>query len=92
MRTDGIPEKKTWIEVSLSIYKFHITKLKDNSSWRIEDTARELKRSLGAVSQYLAIASWFKTHENQLRRCDTMKEAVAFIKKHKRELMLKEIE
>ena len=75
-----------WIDVAVSIRQFHINKLKINEKWRIQDTAKALNRSYGSVNQYLMIASWLKTHEVQIRRVDTMKEAVELIKKLKRNL------
>ena len=80
--------KQSWIETAKSIRSFHISKVRDNSNWRIEDTARELKRSIGSVSQYLTIASWLRTHENQIRRCGNAKDAIAFIKNKSKEMLL----
>lgn len=83
--------KQTWLETAISIHKFHVEKLKSNSKWRIEDTAKELKRSFGCVAQYLKIASFLKTHENQLRRETTMKEALELIKKIERQQEIQEV-
>jgi hypothetical protein len=80
------PQKEDWIETAIKIRQFHIDKLKLNNDWRVQDTATELKRSFGSVQQYIMIGVWLKTYENQIRRLDTMKEAVEFIKKKKREM------
>ena len=81
-------KREDWLETAIAIRIFHITKLKENSKWRINDTAKLLKRSHGSVQQYLMIASWLRTHENQLNRFDTMNEALEFIRNKKKELEL----
>lgn len=86
-------EEKTmsrWIDRAREIQKFHVSKLRENDAWRIQDTADSLKYSIGAVSQYLTIASWLKTHENQLQRFSSAKEAIAFIKDKKQQLLLED--
>jgi len=84
------PTKQTWIDLAISIRNYHVSKLKSDIAWRVEDTARELHRSIGAVSQYLLIASFLKTHENQIKRLETMKEAVSFCKDKKRDMLVGE--
>lgn len=88
MKTAGDPTKRDWIETAIQINEFHISKLKQDINWREQDTATALKRSTGSISHYLSIASWLKTHENQLRRLETMRDAIAWIKKHKWDLIL----
>lgn len=83
--------KQGWLETAISIHKFHIERLRLNERWRIEDTAKLLNRSFGCVAQYLKIANFLKTHEVQLRRQDTMKEALALIKKIERHQEIQEI-
>lgn len=87
-----IPVKKTWLELAESVYRYHIGQQIANDKWRVEDSARELKRSFGCISQYVLIGRWLKTHENQLSRCDSMNEALAWIKKNRRELLKKELD
>ena len=74
------------METATTIHNFHVGTLRENPDWTIRDTALSLNWSVGAISQYLTIASWMRTHERELRMCDTMKEAVAFIKRKKYEL------
>ena len=87
-----LPVKRTWMETAINIQYYHVMKLKENLKWRVEDTAKDLKRSKSAVSQYLLIASWLRSHENQLRRLRTMEDALEFIRKHKHDLLISEIE
>lgn len=88
MKSAGDAAKRSWIDTAKSIESYHISHLKDNIHWTVRDTANALNRSLGSVSQYLSIASWVRTHENQIRRLETMKEAIDWIKDHKRQLIL----
>lgn len=85
-------EKRTWVQIAISIHNYHIGKLKNDENWRIEDTARSLNRAKGAVCQYLKIASWLITSENQLKKCDTMNEALELIRKKEREMKLRSIQ
>jgi hypothetical protein len=86
------PVKQGWLERAIDIYRFHIQQLKDEPDWTIEKSARLLNRSIGSVSQDLLLASWAKTHEKQLRRFDSMRDALNFVRKRKRELQLSDID
>lgn len=90
MKSAGNPVKRDYIDLALAIQKFHIEKLRSDIHWTEQQTATALKRSLGSVSQYLSIASWCRTHENQIRRLETMNEAITWIRQHKRQLILGE--
>lgn len=83
-------ERLHWIERAKEIRSFHIQQCKDESGWTIEKTARLLNRSIGSVSQDLLIASWSRTHEKQLRRCSSMRDALSFIKNKQNEDKLSE--
>jgi len=74
------PKKSTWLELAIEIYSFHTSQLKDDKSWTIRKTAKDLNRSLGSVSQSITIGSWYKTHEKQLKRFNSLKEAMNFIR------------
>jgi hypothetical protein len=86
------PLKVHWLERAISIYNFHSSQLKDEPDWTIEKTAAALNRSLGSVSQDITIASWSVNYGKQLRRCSSMRDALAYIKDKKREMKLMEIE
>ena len=81
-----IPIKVSWVERAKQVNEFHVSQLKDDPSWRIQDTADQLNRSLGSVSQDLLIASWLKTHPNQISKCRRLRDALDFIRKKKYEL------
>jgi len=86
------PVKQHWIERAVDIHRFHVQQLKDEPKWTVEKTASALNRSIGSVSQDLLLASWLKTHEKQLRRCSSMRDALAWIRVRQREIRVEEID
>ena len=84
----AIPIKLNWLDRAVEIQKFHINQLRDEPGWTIVKTAKALNRSVGSVSEDLLIASWRKTHEKQLKRFDSQREALAFVRSRKREMRL----
>jgi len=86
------PIKLHWIERCIEIHRFHVQQLKDENNWTIEKTAKALNRSIGSVSQDLLLASWFKSHEKQLRRFNCMKDALEFVREKKKEIQLAEVD
>lgn len=85
------PVKPHWLERAIIIYNFHAQQCKEDSSWTLTKTAKSLNRSIGSISQDILIASWSKTHEKQLNRCNNAKDALSWIKMRQRELKLEEI-
>lgn len=79
------PVKLNWIDRAVQVYNYHVSQLKDEKKWDLRKTAESLNRSIGSVSQDITIAQWCKTHEKQLRRFSSMKDALEFIKNKKRE-------
>lgn len=86
-----VPIKLNWLDRAVHTHNYHVLRCREESNHTLEKTATELNRSIGSISQDLLIASWAKTHEKQLRRCDSMKDALEFIRDKKRE-NFKEIE
>jgi len=84
--------KEHWINRCIEIHKFHVFQLKSEPSWTVQKTAEALQRSIGSVSQDLLIASWLKTHEKQLRRFGSMRDALSFVRARKREIRTQELE
>ena len=80
----SIPLKRQWIERAKYTFRFHCSKIKENNgNWKLEATARELKRSIGSVSEDIIVASWLKTHQEDLEQFKYLKDALAFIRKKK---------
>lgn len=88
--TDSImlQPKKTWLERARETSRFHYTNLKADPAWKLGNTAKLLKRSIGSISEDLLIASWYKTHGKELETFEYAKEALEFIRDKKRELNL----
>ena len=86
------PVKQNWIDRCSDIRRFHIEQLRDEPKWTVEKTATALNRSIGSVSQDLLLASWLKTHEKQLKRCSSMRDALAYVRDKQREMKLEDIE
>jgi hypothetical protein len=82
--------KLNWLDRAIEVNKFHIAQCKEEPKWTIQKTADTLNRSFGSVSQDLLLASWSRTHEKQLRRCDSMRDALAFVHLKEREMKLGE--
>jgi hypothetical protein len=84
--------KVNWLDRAAQVHNYHVSQCKDESNWTIERTARELNRSVGSVAQDLLIASWIKTHEKQLKRFRSMKDALEWVRDKKREMKMGEID
>jgi hypothetical protein len=84
------PIKYHWLDRAIEVRKFHISQVKEEPYWTIAKTADALNRSIGSVSQDLLIASWIRTHEKQLRRFSSMRDALEFIRNKQREIKLAE--
>ena len=87
-----VPEKVSWIERARETHQFHASKRRENSSWRIQDTAKVLKRSVGSISEDLLIASWLRTNRYQLEKFDFAKDALAYIRNKENEMLLDDLE
>lgn len=84
--------KLDWLDRAIQVYNYHIGLLKSEKKWTIKDTADTLNRSVGSVSHDITVASWTRTHEKQLRRFHTMRDALDYIKEKKAEMRTMEIE
>ncbi len=86
------PVKDHWLDRAIQVYNFHCNQLKDEKNWTIKKTADALNRSIGSVSQDILLANWSKTHDKQLRRFGSMKDALKFVHKNQHEHRIREIE
>lgn len=59
----------------------------NDKTWSITNTAAELNRSFGSVSEDLLLASWLKSHP-QIERFKTAGEALGYIRLRKRQLAM----
>lgn len=84
--------KLDWLDRAILIYNYHVGLCKSESKWTIHKTAESLNRSVGSVSQDITVASWTRTHEKQLRRFHSMRDALEYIREKKAEMRSMEIE
>lgn len=84
--------KLDWLDRAVEVYNYHVGMCKAERNWTIVRTAKDLNRSVGSVSQDITLASWVRTHERQLRRFASMRDALEYIREKKTEMKLREIE
>lgn len=84
------PIKQHWLDRAISVRRFHIEQCNTIAGWTIRRTAEALNRSLGSVSEDITLALWTKTHEKQLRKFSTARDAINFLRKKRREINLEE--
>lgn len=76
-----------WVNKALSLREFHRKKLQENEgNWTLGKTAEALKVSIGAVSEDLLLASWLRTHEEELLKREFRRDALEFVRKKRRAL------
>jgi hypothetical protein len=85
-------KKLDWLDRAVQVHNYHAGLCKKNPEWTIAKTAGDLNRSVGSVSQDITVAQWVRTHEKQLRRLRSMRDALDYIKNKKREMNGTEIE
>lgn len=81
-----IQPKLSWQLRVRQVNNFHLDHLKVDPKWRIEDTARELNRSIGRVSEDLMLAEWIRVdkHRVQLEKMKYINDALLYVRKMKR--------
>ena len=79
-----------WITKAIKTKNIHFHMKNNNSKWRIQDTAKLLKRSIGSISEDLLLASWLRSHRVYFDRFDYAKDALAYIRKKEREIELED--
>lgn len=52
--------KQSWVERCIATNNFHAEQIIEHPDWRIEDTVRELGRSVGSVSADLKVARFLR--------------------------------
>lgn len=75
--------KPEWLDRVKKTYYHHVKALKENPKHTIAQTANELKRSIGPVSEELKVAEWLKTHQIQLYKFEHFSDAIEWVRKQK---------
>lgn len=78
------PEKITWVQRAKTTHRVHASNLSDDPNWKIEDTAKELNRSVGRVSEDLMLVRYMSTHP-RVELFKTAQEALEYCRKIKRD-------
>lgn len=86
------PVKKAWLDLIIEIHKFHINQLNNEPGWTLEKSSKVLNRSTGSISQALLIATYLRTYEKEIRRCSSMRDALAFVRMKQREFRLRSLD
>lgn len=76
----------TFIEKAIEVARYHRAKKKENKKWTMTDTAETLNISVGAVSEELLIASWLRTHEDEIQKLPNRHEALRWIRNKKSQI------
>ena len=74
--------KITWQDKCKQVREYHRSKFKTNSEHTINDTAKELVRAVGSVSEDLQLAYWMDK-DPKVEKFKTASDALDYIKKEK---------
>ncbi len=80
MDTYANGRKQGWLQQCINIHNFHVEHIKLNEDWTYRDTAKELKRSVGSVSQAIKVSRWFRTHPNKIATFQDLKSCLEWIR------------
>jgi hypothetical protein len=81
-----------WLERAKETHKYHSRKKKENKKWRLQDTAKELNRSLGSICEDILISKWYKTHPHLIEKCSYAKDALEVIREKEADLAVDDVE
>ncbi len=79
--------KLDWIERVKRVAEYHATRCRDNPKQTLEDTAKELNRSQGRISQDIMLAQWMRTHP-RVEKFKNPSQALEYIRAKKKEMKL----
>jgi hypothetical protein len=81
-----------WIARCVNTYNYHAKKLRENSAWKLQDSARTLGRSVGSICEDILLATWVKTDEDKLVKFKYIRDALVYCRERQRKLDQKEID
>lgn len=67
--------KMTWQDRAKNVREYHISMVKNDSSWGIRETAQALNRSYGGVAEDIMLAELMKSYP-RLERIKNLKDAI----------------
>jgi hypothetical protein len=77
-----------WIERVKAVEVYHKNQLRENPKWTLRNTADDLKRSIGRISEDLMLASFMKTHP-KVETFENVIDAVNYCKELKKQIKLR---
>lgn len=80
----------TWQERVKAIHQYHTIRCRENPKHTIAETAKELNRSIGMISEDLTIADWMKNH-SRVEKFKNPRQALDWIKDMKRKMKVGEV-
>lgn len=75
-----------WAGVARSIRNYHSKMRREYPKWRLQDTCREKKCSIGYASEALLIARWLITHDTEMLKIEKREDVLKWIRKKKHEV------
>lgn len=87
MENSKIPKLTNWTDRVKQVAAYHAGKLRENDKWRLQDTAADLNRSVGRISEDLMLASWMIT-DPKVERFEHASEAIDYVKRKRRDRKL----
>ena len=85
-RLIGLKTERQWIQTARLTHEVHVTNLKKDSKWRVQDTAAILNRAVGSVSEDLLVYAWLTDIE--VRKCFYLRDAVKYIRQAKKQKLI----
>lgn len=83
---------RKWLTRAIETRKFHIKQRKENNSWRLTDTSKKFKRSLGAICEDIIIAEAYRDSPSQVEKFKHINELLAWIRERKLNNELSEVD
>jgi hypothetical protein len=84
-----IRPKLTWQDRVRITARVHSGHLAEDPKWTLRETAQELGRSVGRISEDLLLNSWLKT-DPRVDRFVKVEEALDYVRKRKHEQRIRE--
>lgn len=81
-------KKLTWQERCILTNEFHHKKAKELKHWGVRNTANELRRSVGSISEDLQLAHWLKVYP-ALEKFKLISDALHYIRQRRDNIRFK---
>lgn len=75
--------EKPWVKRVKALALYHTSQLRADETWRLEDTAKEMNRSVGRISEDLMLVRYMKTHP-RVELFENIRDAVDYCREIKK--------